>query len=130
MLDKRIVRKCIEDCKKCIAHCKKMGGMTSCIKACEDCIECCKMCLNASFHHAKTHKCLMCMCATACSTCEKECGKHDHTECKRCAESCRKCKMTCRSSSTQKTAKMRGGSGSNSTGFTTEYTLLDKAYTN
>ena len=112
MMSKALLRRCIEDCRKCIAHCKSMDNMTSCIKTCEDCIECCKMCLTASFHHAKTHDCLMRMCVSACSICEKECSKHDHTECKRCAASCRKCKMSCGSSSSRKTMKRKMSGGS------------------
>jgi len=87
---------CATACGHCFAHMAAKDSMNACPACCIECAALCRLCADAIARHSPFAKQLCQLCADVCDWCAKECGAHDMTHCKQCAEACRTCAEACR----------------------------------
>ena len=111
-IDKDKLTECIAACFECAQVCTAcadaclsedmVADLTKCVRTNLDCADICVATGNALSRHtgydANLTRAFLEACATACTSCGDECGRHAdmHEHCKICAEACRRCEEACR----------------------------------
>jgi len=97
---------CIEACLRCAAICNHCASsctgednvkmMARCIQLDMECAAICYSAAQLMSLGSDRAKEICGICATICTDCGAECGKHKNTHCQECADSCKKCAEECR----------------------------------
>ena len=95
----QIVEECTAACSHCFDACLKeedVKMMADCIRLDVECSEICSLFSKGLARDTPFVKELAAACAAICEACGKECEKHDHDHCQKCAEACFKCAKACK----------------------------------
>lgn len=94
---------CVKDGRACLDHCillLKQGDMTmaNCTETVTEMLTMCDAMMQMATFDSKHVAKLASICLETCSSCEKECAKHEkiHVACANCAKSCRACIKACK----------------------------------
>lgn len=91
--------KCINACNYCADACldeEDVKMMVPCIRLDRVCAEVCSTVSQVAATGYSNIADLLEVCIRICDECAAECGKHEHSHCKECAEACRECAEACR----------------------------------
>jgi len=95
--------RCVEAGQACLAHCLVLLGngdasLAACSKSVNQMLALCTALQSLANQQSPMTPGLAKVCFDACSSCEKECRKHEdeHAECRACAESCAGCAKACK----------------------------------
>lgn len=94
---------CLQTGEACLAHCLVLLGkgdkeMAACAQSVNELLAICTALMKIAGQESKFLPALAKVAADVCSSCEKECRKHEkkHAECKACADSCAACLKECK----------------------------------
>ena len=94
---------CLTTGEACLAHCLYLLGtgdteMAACATSVNEMMAVCQALFKLSSQDSKQLPALAKIAAETCTSCEKECRKHEkkHQECKDCADSCAACLKECK----------------------------------
>lgn len=90
---------CVAACEYCANAClheDNVGMMADCIITDRDCSDICNLAARWLARDSRHAKHIIKECIELCGICAKECEKHDHDHCKKCAEACRACEEACK----------------------------------
>lgn len=90
---------CIEACNHCYDACLKEDDVTmmaECIRLDRECADICALLVQAVTRNSPFVDEIKALCATVCEACGRECEKHQHEHCQRCADACFACAEACR----------------------------------
>ncbi|MGM9923974.1 MAG: four-helix bundle copper-binding protein [Bacillus sp. (in: firmicutes)] len=94
-----VLHECMTACNHCFDACLKeedVKMMAKCIRLDRECADICAYLEQALGRGTAFVSELAEVCAVICEACGKECQKHDHDHCQKCADSCFACAETCR----------------------------------
>ncbi len=89
---------CAKHCDDCTAAClneKHVHKLTDCIRHNLECADFCRTVARMIQQNSVHSLAAIQLCISVCSTCRKECEKHDHAHCKTCAIVCLECEKLC-----------------------------------
>jgi len=89
---------CQRVCNECFDACLKEDNvqmMAECIRLDRECADICAFASTAITRESSLATDLIALCATICQACGKECEKHEHDHCQRCAKVCLECAELC-----------------------------------
>jgi len=92
---------CSAICNSCADAClAESMDMSQCIRLCLDCSDVCaatsRIATRRTGHNRQLIRTMLAVCIEACEDCGRECSRHGHAHCKRCALMCRECSDDCR----------------------------------
>ncbi|TMU87538.1 four-helix bundle copper-binding protein [Bacillus sp. BHET2] len=93
------LHECMEACNHCFDKCLKeenIGMMVGCILMDSECADMCGFLEQALVRGTPFVAEIATACAAICEACDKECERHDHDHCQKCAKACFACADECR----------------------------------
>lgn len=90
---------CANACDHCAAACLAESGsreMARCVALDVDCAQICRLAAGYMARHSEFTRAICTACAVVSEACGKECAKHNHEHCRRCAQSCSMAAAQCR----------------------------------
>lgn len=89
---------CIAACESCATKCLDVENVKmhiECIRTDRDCADICALTLRLLNRDSNHLNEILKVCIDTCVSCEKECRKHDHDHCQKCADACHQCHQAC-----------------------------------
>lgn len=93
-----ILAECAAACEECLDACLSEDNkdmLAECMRGDRDCAKTCQLAASFVASNSPFTSSALTLCEEICISCNKECEKHEHLHCKRCAEACRKCAEAC-----------------------------------
>jgi hypothetical protein len=93
-----LLTRCAITCEECFNGCLNepdMQHMAGCIRADKTCSAVCMLTASLIASGSTYAAAYVDLCADVCAGCARECEKHQHDHCKKCAAICRECEEAC-----------------------------------
>lgn len=93
------LKNCETACLSCATEClqeEEVSMLAKCIETDLSCADFCAFTARALVRKDSRATDVVKLCMEICGECARECEKHDHDHCKRCAQACRVCEKLCK----------------------------------